>query len=676
MAACLPIRFLFLALCLGLLPSLAALNVSLPFSFSWSNASNVSLAFSVSGNASSCALYTNESSWSAVLNTSSINASNNSFSRALSQGFWSWSVACSDGNGTVFAPNSSVGVDLTPPNASVLSVSGFVMSWSYPVSDDLSGFSKFELFRNNSLVFNTTNSSVFSFTDSAAAANASYAYRLDVVDSAGNRNSSFVLFEPLRSISTLLVTQVGPRVLNVSWTTVVPANESVTLIASNGTSIVYSSSALSTNHSLNITPPVFGQVSGTVTSCARACFNQTFSYFVPPTINISMVFYNATYNKQEALLSLRLDSQYGLTFVSAFSNNSGANYSAFSSILSSSKLHLENLTFVVNESAREIVWLVRAVDVKGDEVSSLYSLRFSPNTSQYVEPTFPNTSFVALVVGQELNVSNGFRLRLLGLSNVPVGVSNLLSAVLETYFPSGELESRFYLEENGSHNTTSVAVQLYRVFLGIGNNSYAQINAFPIFTPTPTPTTSATLEPTLTPTPSATPTPSPSPSTEPTASPPVFGGRMASTNVVVPSSNGSILSGYVLAEGDLTSVSFNSTYENEGDSLSIFLQVRVVDPSLNRTVAVARSVPRNATRDMTLFFSTETVTLSPGEYNAEALIVAADNDVVIDTREFKFTVLQPGVSDAVRLVALLGVLALGVFAFALRINHHKKGLFS
>ena len=661
----------FLAVCLALTGTLAALNVSLVTPFSWQNTSAWTLNFSVNGNASSCALYSNESGWSAVMNTSAINSSNNAFSRNFTSGVWLWSVSCADANETVFAStNATLGVDLVLPTVPALSVVGYNVSWSSNAFDALSGLARFELYRNDSLVLNTSNFSILFFMDFNSSANASYVYRLNAVDAAGNRNASSALFEPLMGLSGLSVVQVAPRTLNVSWQTLVGANESVTLVPPNASVTNHSSSLLSTSHSVNLTTPVFGSVNVTVVSCLRSCFNQTVVQSVPPTINASMTFYNAAYNNGTAVLSVRWESRYGLTLVSVSTNNSGTTYPVLSSTLPGSLFHAENVTFLVNESAREVVWSTRAMDINGDSIFSSYALRLNPAVSRPIDSSAPNTSFYPLRVGEEINVSNGFRLRLVGLSAVPVGPSNELSALLETYAPSGELESRFSVEENGRHNTTAVAVELYRAFLGLGNNSYAQVNAYAL-TSIPTPTPEPIPEPTATPIPS-----SANVSNASSTSPLNYSGRLVRADVVVPPrANGSIFSGYVLTADDSTAVLFNSTYEHVGNSASLFLLVRVQDPASNKTLLVTRSRSYNASDGKTLFFSTAPVSLAPGDYVADALVVSEDNDRVVDSRPMRFAVQQPGASDAVALVGLLGVLALGVFVFTLKVNHHKKGLF-
>ena len=667
-----PARFAFLlAVMLAFSGTLCALNVSLLTPFSWQNASAWSLNFSVSGNASSCELYTNESGFAAVLNTTSVNASNNSFSRIFPSGVWLWTVSCTDVNETVFAAtNATLGVDLVPPSVPALSVSGYNVSWSVGGSDGLSGFSRFELYRNESLVLNTSNASASFFMDLNSTANASYAYRLDSVDVAGNRNSSAAVFEPLSGLFSVSSIQVGPRTFNVSWQTNVAANESVQLFPVNASTVSYASASFGTFHSVNVTTPVFGSMNVSVASCLRQCFGQSFVQTVPPTINTSMTFYDASYNNATAVLSVRWESVYGLTLVSVSTNNSGALYPVVSSTLPGSLSHTENVTFVVNGSAREVVWSSKAVDRFGDSFLFSQSLRLNPNVSRPILP-IANASFFPLKAGEDFNVSNGFRLRLVSLSTVPIGPSNQLSAFFETYAPSGELESRFSIEENGAYNTTAVAVRLYRVFLGIGNSSYAQVDAYPI---------GASATPTPSPEPSATPSPAADPVvvnvTNASSRHSVFSGRLVRIDVVrPPSRNASVLSGYVLSSDDATAVLFNSTYEHAGDSASLFLLVRVKDPASNKTVLVTRSRSLNASDGKALFFSTASVTLAPGDYVADALIVSDDNDRVVDSAPLAFAVAQPGASDAVALVGLLGTLALGVFVFTLKVNHHKKGMF-
>ncbi len=675
MTAATSYRLFFLVFSLLVLShGVSALNVSLSTPFSWKNTSIAVLAFSLSGNASSCALYTNESGFTAVLNTTSVNASNNSFSRNFTSGVWLWSVSCSDANETVFAAtNASMGIDLVLPPAPGLSISGYAVSWSSSGFDALSGFYRFELYRNASIVLNTTNASASFFMDLNSSANASYVYRLDAVDVAGNRNSSSAVFEPLIGLSALSVVQVAPRMFNVSWQTNVAANESILLVPPNASAVTHASSLFTTSHSVNVTTPVFGLVNVTVVSCLRACFNQTLVQAVPPTINTSMTFYNATYNNATAVLSVLWESLFGLTSVSVSTNNSGTMYPVVSSTLPGSLFHTENVTFVVNASATEVVWSSKAFDRNGDSVILSFALRLNPTVSRPIEPPAPSTSFFTIRVGEELNVSNGFRLKLVGLSAVPLGPSNQLSVLLETYAPSGELESRFSVEENGAYNTSAVAVKLYRVFLGTGNASYAQVYAYPIgFLPTPSPT----LEPTPLPTPSPTATPPVLVNkTNASANVPVYSGRLVRAEVMLPSSaNGSVLSGYVLSSDDSTSVLFNSTYEHVGDAASLFLLVRIKDPTSNKTVSVTRSRSLNASDGKTLFFSTASVSLAPGDYVADALVVSDENDRVVDSKPLAFVVTQPGASDAIALVGLLGILVLGVFVFTLKVNHHKKGL--
>lgn len=675
-----PVLFLLALTILGVIPSIGALNVTLNTTFSWQNTTAWALNFTVGGNASNCALYTNESGFSPVANTSSINASGNGFTRAFAEGNWLWTLACTDANGTVFAPtNGSVGVDLGMPNAPNVSIAEYNVSWSNQSSDALSGIVRFELYRNTTLILNTTNASVLHVLDYNATANATYAYRLDVVDQAGNRNSSNASFEPFSTLANLTVVQMAPRIFNVSWQTDVPTNESVAFTTSNGSTNTYANTSLKKQHSLNLTTPSFGTINGMVTSCSRRCLNQTFSQAVLPTINFTLAFYNATFNNQTAVFQLRWDSLYGLTYVALYSNNSGTDQSVFSAALPKPSFFTQNLTFQINDTATAVSWTALATDALGETLPlNPILFYFNPNVTQPQEPPSPNVTYAALHIGETFNASNGYGIRLLGLSNVPIGPSQFLTAVFESFAPDGQNESRFSMEENGRYNTSKLAVALYRVFVGLGNTSYAQVYAEPLPTPTPspTPTPEVTPEPSVQSTPSPTPNATASNLTNANATQNVstFSGIIQEAHAIMALFGGSALSGYVLASDGTNPMAFNATYAHNGSATSVFFLVRIRDGITNKTVGVARSTAKKASNGKTLSFSTDTINLAAGPYKADAIVATEDQNVVLDSRPLTFTVLQPGANEAVTLAGALAALALGVFLFILKISHHKKGM--
>jgi len=652
---------------------LAALRVTLQPAAAWSNATNVTLHYALDGPAEGCTLYTNESGWSPKENGTSANSSDNNLTHAFADGIWAWNVACTEGNNTTWADaNGTLGMDTALPVAPPVQIDGYNVSWT-AASDARSGIGRYELYRNGTLLLNTTNASVTSLMDVNATANATYAYALDVMDQAGNRNRTTASFEPLLELVNLSIVKTGPRTFNASWTTAVAANRTITFSTQNGNLTTLANASYDTAHKVELLTPAFGPFNGTIQSCRRACVNQTFQLDAPATINITAVFYNASYNNRSALLAMEWTSQYGLTYVSATSNNSGKAKVELASTLPESLRHAENLSFWVNETALEVWWNITGTDRNGDFVSANQSFRLYPNATQPVLPVALNESFIALGVGQEVNASNGYRLRLLGLSSIPSGASNFLSAAFQTLTPAGEPEERFFLEENGVHNTANLAIRLFRIFLGSGNTSYAQVDAQAV--PTATPTPQVTVEPTPTeepetPTPSPTPTPTPAPTPQPT---PEYAGRLLHAEASTSRPIGSPLSGYVVSADDSVAMQFNATYEHSGEPAELYLSIRVLDDATNRTLLTARSKTRKIARGQATF-TTDAVRLLPGQYRADAAVAAEGRNSVLDERSFRFTVPTQGAGYAVPLTGLLGLLALGVFVFTLKINHHKKDL--
>ncbi len=249
----------------------AALSVSLsaPADGSYSSVSTVVFSFSADSNVSSCALYTNASGWTAVANNS--NAS--SFSYPVNpDAALSWSVACSDGNQTVFAPgNRTVRLDTATPsvpgNLSATGHTPAILTWT--ASSDASPLT-YQISRNGTSVANVT---TLTFSENVPAST-THNYSVRAVDPAGWASvfASLLVNGPASSvvISNLVIVPTSSTA-TVSWTATPAANASLTY-GIGATWLTVSSASVSTTANL----PLAGLSAATTysynaTACAATC---------------------------------------------------------------------------------------------------------------------------------------------------------------------------------------------------------------------------------------------------------------------------------------------------------------------------------------------------------------------------------------------------------------------
>lgn len=240
-----------------------------------------SFSFTVDANVSSCALYTNQSGWTAVQNQSSAASLNHSFS---ADGSYLWSVSCSDGNNTAFSSNRSLRIDSTAPtpvsNLAASGTSTVNVSWS--ASADASAIT-YQVFRNATSVANASGL----FFSEGVAAGQSYNYSVKAVDAAGNAAPAVgVLFHAPASnvtISSLTISSTSSTA-TFSWANAPAANASVSF--GNQTTVlgIVSNPALVTNPSLSLAGLLPASTYFyNVTACVSTCAQVTGSFSTKPS---------------------------------------------------------------------------------------------------------------------------------------------------------------------------------------------------------------------------------------------------------------------------------------------------------------------------------------------------------------------------------------------------------
>lgn len=344
--------------------SALSVNLLLPADSAYVSSLSVNFSFSVDGNASSCALYSNASGWGIVANSSNVSSFSHSFS---SDGVYSWAVACSGDNQTVFSPsNRTVHVDTVVPGIpGNLTSSGntpAVLSWAAPVD---SSFLVYDVFRNGTLI--ASNVSYLNYSENVPAST-THNYSVRAVDAAGWASplASVLVQGPAASmiISNLSVSATSSTAI-FSWATNIAANASVSY--GNGASVlgIVSNPSLSNSASLSIaglSPAT--TYAYNATACAAACANVsgTFrtlasSYPVPSQIgaNGSVASTNVRFS---AFWSDSLNLSYYV-----FSTNLSGSWANASFAFNGSSY--SNHSFVLPATSVTIYWLFYANNSQG-----------------------------------------------------------------------------------------------------------------------------------------------------------------------------------------------------------------------------------------------------------------------------------------------------------------------
>ncbi len=637
----------------------AALQVTLETPFNWANKTEANLSFSVDVNASWCALYTNQSGFSAVQNQTNLTAGNGSFLHNFSEGTHAWNVQCENQGVAAFAPaNGSWGVDTQAPQITELAFGPSGVYWNK--TEDDSGV-RYELYRNGTLVYNASDPLEFNDTQTGQ-----WEYALYAIDAAGNQNQTNTSFRPLTVMRNVNIANTSPRAFTAFWETDQAANASLTIAHDNGTVYESKRTEWAQNHSFSFQSPVFDNLTLTLVSCRRACVQQTTRVELPYTINQTVTLINATYNNQTATVTVRWTSQYGLRRVAIVSNNSGTEGEMYSTTLADSLFHEQNHSFVVNATAREVYVYTTATDALGENrISPNHTLVLNPNVSAPTPEPVNQTPSYRLNAGQRLNVTSDIQIELTQVSPRPTGPAQLLSGSFETFFGGSRVDTAT-IQEGGFYRNQYVAIRVLSVFAGTERYAIIQAEGFgqPVRSDT---------KPAATPTPSPSPLPTPSPTAEPEINTTAVRGKLVATEHEVLENRPNSFTGYLLAVDEAKAqVRFTAAYEHSEGQGKIKMVVRIQNKE-NSNVAVSESAVQEVNGRRTLTLASEPVSLPPDSYRAEVLIVDEERDaLVLDQTTHTFDVKVSGVDYAASMIVYAGALIVALAAVNLKLSGHKR----